>query len=138
MTNQYIIPDYIIKGIEKAIEISLNCKDEDEEIHPKVGAVLIKDGKIVETAYRGEIEPGDHAEFTLLERKCKLTDFRNTILITTLEPCTIRGINKKPCAERIIEKGIKEVWIGINDPNAEISTKDYILLIEKNMFIHRK
>lgn len=133
MTNQYIIPDYIIKGIEKAIEISLNCKDEDEEIHPKVGAVLIKDERIVETAYRGEIEPGDHAEFTLLERKCKLTDFRNTILITTLEPCTIRGINKKPCAERIIEKGIKEVWIGINDPNAEISTKGYILLIEKNI-----
>lgn len=56
MTNQYNIPDYIIRGIEKAIEISLNCKNEDEEIHPKVGVVLIRDENIVETAYRGEIE----------------------------------------------------------------------------------
>ncbi len=133
MTNKYIIPDYIIKGIEKAIEISLNCKDEDEEIHPQVGAVLIQDKKVVETAYRGEIEPGDHAEFTLLEKKCNLHDFRNTILITTLEPCTRRGINKKPCAERIIEKGIKEVWIGINDPNPTISTKGCTLLMENNI-----
>ena len=133
MTNNYIIPDYIIEGIEKAIEISLNCKDEDEEIHPKVGAVLIQDKKVVETAYRGEIEPGDHAEFTLLEKKCNLNDFRNTILITTLEPCTRRGINKKPCAERIIEKGIEEVWIGLMDPNSAITTKGYILLMENNI-----
>jgi len=133
MNDQYTIPGYIIKGIEKSIEISMNCKDEDEKIHPKVGAVLIKDEKIVETAYRGEINPGDHAEFILLEKKCKLNDFRNTILITTLEPCTRRGIDKRSCAERIIEKGIKEVWIGIPDPNAAISTKGSILLIENNI-----
>jgi len=133
MTNQYTIPGYIIKGIENSIEISMNCKDEDENIHPKVGAVLIKDEKIVETAYRGEIEPGDHAEFTLLEKKCKLKDFKNTILITTLEPCTVRGANKYPCAERIIEKGIGEIWIGTHDPNPQISGKGITYLRMKGI-----
>ncbi len=47
----------------------------DDDVPPKVGAVLWKpDGGdstvgTVETACRGELRDGDHAEFTLLERK---------------------------------------------------------------------
>ena len=120
MTDEYTIPGIIIEGIKKSIEISKNCIDEDEEPHPKVGAVLIKDDKIIETAYRGELAPGDHAEYTLLEKKSSLDEYNDCILITTLEPCTRRSSTKRPCAERIVERGISEVWIGMLDPNYEI------------------
>lgn len=75
MNEHFIIPDYIIKAIKKSIEISMNCEDKDKNIHPKVGAVLIKDEEIIETAYRGEIIPGDHAEFILFEKKCDFNFF---------------------------------------------------------------
>lgn len=123
MSKERIIPNIIIQGIEKAIEISRSCVSEEGKITPKVGAVLIKDNEIIETAYRGEIEKGDHAEYTLIEKKYKSKDFSNTILITTLEPCTKRSTKKTSCAERIVNAGIKNVWIGINDPNYEISGK---------------
>ena len=38
----------------------------DGKASPKVGAVLLKPDGRVETAYRGELRHGDHAEFTLL------------------------------------------------------------------------
>lgn len=41
----------------------------DGKVPPKVGAVLLfPDGKTIR-AHRGELREGDHAEFTLLERK---------------------------------------------------------------------
>ena len=131
------IPEYIIRGIEKAIEISKNCINEDENPRPKVGAVLIKDEYIIETAYRGEIEEGDHAEFTLLQKKTELTNFEDTILITTLEPCTSRSHLKLSCAEWIIRSGIKEVWIGLEDPNPDITNRGAILLRDKGIAVER-
>lgn len=47
----------------------------DGKSSPLVGAVLWKQDGSIETASRGELRDGDHAEFTLLERKnrhCKL------------------------------------------------------------------
>ena len=131
------IPDYIIRGIKTAIEISIKSTDEDENPHPKVGAVLIKDGKIIETAYRGELEGGDHAEYTLLQKKSKLTNYEDTILITTLEPCTSRSHKKIPCVEWIIRSGIKQVWIGLEDPNPDITNRGTILLRDKGIIIER-
>lgn len=136
MSEARKIPEIIIKGIQKSIEISKKCLSENRKISPKVGVVLIKDNHIIETAYRGEIEQGEHAEYTLIERKLKGYNFENSILITTLEPCTIRSTPKKGCAQRIVEAGIKEVWIGINDPNPEISEKGYFYLMRHNINVH--
>jgi small GTP-binding protein len=114
------IENVLIKAIELAIEESRKCISEDDRLQPKVGAVLIKNDKIIESAYRGELNPGEHAEYTLLKQKLKGFDFSDSTLIITLEPCIYRSPPKVPCANIIINCGIKEVIIGVIDPNEEI------------------
>ena len=118
---------------EKAIELANKCVSEDGEIRPKVSAILIRNDEIIETAFRGELNPGEHAEYTLLKRKIdtKNFDFTNTTLITTLEPCTVRKSTKTPCAEHIKECGINNVIIGLVDPNPDITNKG-ILYLQNN------
>ena len=58
--------------MELAIEVMRQSLPEprpDGKASPKVGAVLVKPDGTVETACRGELRHGDHAEFTILERK---------------------------------------------------------------------
>ena len=102
--------------MELAIEIMRQSVPEprpDGKASPKVGAVLVKpDGKI-ETAYRGELRHGDHAEFTLLERKNRGNKLDGSILFATLEPCApgTRRDPKVDCAERIRLAAAK-VYVG--------------------------
>jgi ribosomal protein S21 len=56
------------KFMRVAIELSKQSQAEDGRPHPKVGAVLVKKGEILDQAFRGEYAQGDHAEYTLLEK----------------------------------------------------------------------
>lgn len=62
------------KYMEISIEVMKNSVQEsrkDAKPSPFVGAVLVwPDGSYL-TAYRGELREGDHAEYTLIERKCR-------------------------------------------------------------------
>ena len=60
--------------MELSVEVmksSIQEKRPDEKPSPFVGAVMVRKDLSVVTAYRGELREGDHAEFTLLERKCR-------------------------------------------------------------------
>lgn len=106
--------------MRRAIEESKKSRDEnDGRVHPQVGVVVVRDGKILVTAYRGEIALGDHAEYTALERKLPSTDLNGATIYTTLEPCTSRA-HKTPCVDRIIQRKIARVVIGVVDPNPAI------------------
>ena len=75
--------------MEKAVEVMRDSVAEqrtDGKPNPLVGAVLVKSDGSIETAARGELRAGNHAEFTLLERKCVGEKLDGSVLFTTLEP----------------------------------------------------
>lgn len=114
--------------MELAFQEAKNSKNEDERAHPKVGTVVVLDGAILATAYRGEMGPGHHAEFGALEKKLGQEVLTGVTVYTTLEPCTSRQHPKVGCAQRLLERGVRRVVIGMHDPNPIISGKGFILL----------
>jgi ATP-dependent DNA helicase RecG len=95
----------------------------DGKESPFVGAVLIRPDASVETAARGELRQGNHAEFILLERKCINERLDECVLFTTLEPCLDRNQPKRGCARHIVSARIKEVFVGIEDDNPAVAGK---------------
>jgi ATP-dependent DNA helicase RecG len=103
-----------------------------------VGAVVYKADSTTETACRGELRNGDHAEYTLLERKNRHNRLDNSILFTTLEPCApgARHEPKISCSERIFHARIKEVWVGIEDPDPTVNHGGIKYLEENGIIVH--
>jgi ATP-dependent DNA helicase RecG len=58
-----------IPHIESAVESAKSSVSEPGLPKPKVGAVVVKDGEMLGSAFRGQIKEGHHAEYGLLEHK---------------------------------------------------------------------
>lgn len=105
--------------------------------HPKVGAVIAKDGKILSTGYRNEVE-GKHAERVAIE---KLADdqLAGSTLYTTMEPCIDFYKDQKieSCADLILKAKIKEVYIGSLDNNGDIYQKGYAKLENNGVLVKK-
>ena len=82
--------------------------------NPMVGAVVVKNGRIAGTGYH-EKAGMSHAEIIALDEAGKKTKGAN--LYVTLEPCAHSG-RTPPCVDRIIKSRIKEVIVGMVDPNS--------------------
>jgi pyrimidine deaminase RibD-like protein len=126
---------------EQAVKLALNCKP--DSVPPlKVGVVVVRDGKVIASANRGQYREGDHAEFTALERVLVKTGktAANSDIYVTLEPCTARSVDKIPCAKRLIDHRVKRVYIGAIDPNPKIRGLGIKMLqehgIEVRLFDH--
>lgn len=81
--------------------------------NPLVGCVVVKDGKVISEGYHQRYG-GNHAERNALLR---IPDaFREATLYVNLEPCSHHGLTP-PCADLIVEKGIRRVVCCNDDPN---------------------
>ena len=102
--------------------------------NPMVGAVIVKDGKIIGEGYHkkyGEL----HAETSALNNCTKSPE--GATIYVTLEPCCHHG-KQPPCTEAIIKAGIKRVVIGSLDPNPLVSGKGMQILREHNIQVDNK
>ena len=80
---------------------------------PLVGAVILRDGKLVGEGWHPEY--GDrHAETVALAEAGERA--RGATLVVTLEPCSHQG-KQPPCTEAIIRSGVARVVAAMRDPN---------------------
>jgi diaminohydroxyphosphoribosylaminopyrimidine deaminase / 5-amino-6-(5-phosphoribosylamino)uracil reductase len=87
--------------------------------NPIVGAVLVKNGKLVARGFH-DYNRRDHAEIVALKQAGKKA--RGSTLYVTLEPCCTTG-RTGPCTEAIIAAGVRRVVAAILDPNPAVSGK---------------
>lgn len=90
--------------------------------NPLVGAVIVRDGHVIGEGYHAKLG-GAHAERDALNQaRLNHQDVRGATIYVTLEPCTHHG-RTPPCTDAIIESGIGEVVVAMQDPNPLVSGK---------------
>ncbi|WP_051630804.1 bifunctional diaminohydroxyphosphoribosylaminopyrimidine deaminase/5-amino-6-(5-phosphoribosylamino)uracil reductase RibD [Afifella pfennigii] len=87
--------------------------------NPAVGAILVKDGKVVG---RGRTALGGrpHAETVALARAGEKA--RGATLYVSLEPCNHFGLTP-PCTEAVVRAGVGRVVVGLGDPDSRVAGK---------------
>jgi diaminohydroxyphosphoribosylaminopyrimidine deaminase/5-amino-6-(5-phosphoribosylamino)uracil reductase len=81
--------------------------------NPLVGCVIVKDERILGEGYHQEFG-GPHAEVNAIRNASE--SVIGATAFVTLEPCSHFG-KTPPCADLLIESGIKEVYVANLDPN---------------------
>lgn len=92
--------------------------------NPMVGAILIKEGKVVGEGYH--VKAGEsHAEIIALHEAG--VEARGATLYVNLEPCAHYG-KTPPCAPQVIESGVGRVVVGMKDPNPLVNGRGLDIL----------
>jgi diaminohydroxyphosphoribosylaminopyrimidine deaminase/5-amino-6-(5-phosphoribosylamino)uracil reductase len=100
--------------------------------NPMVGAVLVKDEKILGEGYTQAFGSA-HAEVMAL-RNVHEKDLSQATLYVSLEPCAHHG-KTPPCVDLILEKGIGKVIIATRDPFPEVDGKGIEILRKKGVTV---
>lgn len=82
------------------------------EPNPMVGAVIVKDGRVIGAGYHRRFG-GPHAEVEAL-RSCRRSP-RGATCYVTLEPCCHWG-KTPPCTDALIAAGVRRVVAAVRDP----------------------
>lgn len=97
--------------------------------NPLVGAVLVKDGRVIGQGYHARYG-GLHAErAALADMEARAENAEGAELYVTLEPCCHQG-KQPPCVEAIVAHGVRKVYVGSDDPNEKVAGKGILYLRE--------
>ncbi len=102
--------------------------------NPLVGCVIVHSGKIIAEGYHRKYG-GPHAEVNAIQSCSSPELFSESTLYVSLEPCSHHG-KTPPCANLIVEKGIKTVVVAMQDPNPLVSGRGIQLLREAGVSVH--
>jgi diaminohydroxyphosphoribosylaminopyrimidine deaminase/5-amino-6-(5-phosphoribosylamino)uracil reductase len=99
--------------------------------NPMVGAVIVKDGKIMGRGYH-RAAGSAHAEVNAIDDAGDTA--RGATLYVTLEPCNHTG-RTPPCTEKILAAGIHRVVVAMADPNPDVRGGGSRYLSEKGIAV---
>ena len=97
--------------------------------NPMVGAVVVKDGRVVGSGYHQRVG-GAHAEANALADAGKAA--AGATLYVTLEPCNHTG-RTPPCTRSIVNAGIKRVIVAMEDPNKDVAGGGNVFLRQQGI-----
>jgi len=115
-----------IKFMKAALQLSKKGKGVTEP-NPQVGAVVVKNNKIISTGYHARFG-APHAEQIALK---DLNEVETTLYVS-LEPCAHFG-KTPPCTECILSRQIQRVVIAMKDPNPLVNGKGIKRLREQGI-----
>ncbi len=92
--------------------------------NPMVGAVVVKKNQVVARGFH-RMFGGPHAEVECLNRF--KGNPRGATLYVNLEPCAHQG-KTPPCTDLIIKSGIRDVSVGMRDPNPLVRGRGMLAL----------
>lgn len=78
--------------------------------NPLVGSVIVHHGQVIGKGFHEKFG-GPHAEVMAINSVVNTNQLQSSTLYVNLEPCSHYG-KTPPCADLIIDKGIKRVVIG--------------------------
>jgi diaminohydroxyphosphoribosylaminopyrimidine deaminase/5-amino-6-(5-phosphoribosylamino)uracil reductase len=99
--------------------------------NPSVGAVIVKNNKVVGKGYHKQAGT-PHAEIHALKEAGKKA--KGATLYVTLEPCNHTG-RTPPCTEAVLKAGIVRLVIGMLDPNPGVAGGGAETLTAKNIAV---
>ena len=114
--------------MKKALELAEKGKGAVSP-NPMVGAVVVKNGRIISGAYHARVG-SLHAEALALRKAGKKAE--GAALYVNLEPCAHIG-RTPPCTDAIIKARIKKVFCSMVDPNPLNNTRGIEILQRNNI-----
>ena len=104
--------------------------------NPLVGAVIVHQGEVIGEGFHARYG-GPHAEVHALESVKDRSLLKDATMYVSLEPCAHFG-KTPPCADLVVNSGIRRVVVGCLDPNPKVGGKGIQKLRDAGIEVHER
>src|SRR6201999_552430 len=119
-----------VRHLERAVELADRARGHPSP-NPVVGAVVVKQGKVVGEGFHTRAgEP--HAEVNALAEAAD--EAAGATLYVSLEPCTHHG-RTPPCTEAIVAAGVARVVVAADDPTPKANGRGLGVLRDEGIAV---